>query len=106
MDQGTPSYGGPIAVQVLAGPVTQTLMDNPAGTGNIWTGFNVNFTATSTMTTISIQGTVGDQYIGLDNVAVNPAAVPEPGSLTLGGIATVWGGLGCWWRQRRKRAVA
>jgi hypothetical protein len=103
VDQGTPAYGGPIAVQVQAGPVTETITDNPAGTGNIWTAFNVNFTADSTSTLISIQGTEGNQYIGLDNVSLNAAAVPEPGSLALGGIATVFC-LGCWCLRRRKFA--
>ena len=42
--------------------------------------FTLDFTATSASTLISIQGEQGDQYIGLDNVAVNEVsgAVSEP----------------------------
>jgi hypothetical protein len=86
---------GPISVQVDAGPVTQTLTANPSGSGNIWTAFSVDFTADSAMSTISIQGTQGLYFIGLDNVSVNLASVPEPSSLILSGISAILG-LGCW----------
>ncbi len=102
VDESNSLYSGPIAVQVMAGPVTQTLTDTSTGTGNIWTAFNVNFTATSTSTTISIQGTQGNQYIGLDNVSV--AAVPEPSTLIMVGMATMIVGA-CSWARRRNRST-
>ena len=90
-----------IAAQVIAGPVTQTFTDNFAGTAPEWTQYSVDFTAIADLTTISIQGTQGFAFIGLDNVSVNVAsAVPEPGSLILGSIATI-SGLGYWCRRRR-----
>jgi hypothetical protein len=80
---------GPISVRVQAGPDTQTFSVDPTGSGTIWTAFNVTFSADSAMSAISIQGTEGKFIIGLDNVSINPASVPEPGTLTLGGIATI-----------------
>ncbi len=99
-----------------------------------WTQFVVDFTANSNASTIAIQGIQGGSFIGLDNVSLNTVngvgfciilgvsakssgggggggggatggTVPEPGSLILGGIATI-SGLGRWWLQRRKWAAA
>jgi hypothetical protein len=45
------------------------------------------FTASSATTTVSLTGSAGFQYIGLDNVVVEAAGgdnpVPEPGSFLL-----------------------
>jgi LPXTG-motif cell wall-anchored protein len=35
---------------------------------------------------------------------LNGTAVPEPGTLLLGGIAALTGGGGVWWKRRRKGA--
>jgi hypothetical protein len=53
---------------------------------------------------ISIQGVTGDQYIGLDNVAVNTSAVPEPTSVIIGGAAMIFGAH-CWLRRRTRSAA-
>lgn len=37
---------------------------------------------------------------------VNATAVPEPGTLTLGTIAMVSGGVGTWWRRRKAKATS
>ncbi len=37
--------------------------------------------------------------------ALETTAVPEPGTLILGGIAAVSGGAGVWWKRRRKKAT-
>jgi hypothetical protein len=84
VDQDNLLYSGPISVLAQAGSTSQTFLDNPGGTGSIWTDFTLNFTATSTSTTISLLGTQGNEFIGLDNVAVNTAStVPEPSSIAL-----------------------
>ena len=98
---GDPYNHGPIMVEVHAGSVMQTLTDNPSGSGNIWTPVDLYFEANSTSTTISIQGTLGNGYIGLDNVSVTTVgAVPEPGSLTLGMIGTTLATVCSWLRGR------
>jgi hypothetical protein len=80
VDQSDSRYDGPISVTASAGSTSQVLGPyDPPGAGNQWGAFTLNFTANSASTLISIQGEQGDQYIGLDNVAVNGAsgAVPE-----------------------------
>ena len=37
---------------------------------------------------------------------ITAVAVPEPGTLILGGIAAVSGGAGAWWRRRKNRKAA
>jgi Protein of unknown function (DUF642) len=72
--------------------------------GNEWTTETMFFTATSNLssTLITIQGSTGRQYIGLDNVSVSEtgAIAPEPAScvvwllLGLGGVSVCW-----WWQH-------
>jgi len=38
-------------------------------------------------------------------VQLDATAVPEPGTLLLGGIAAVSGGAGVWWRRKKKQPV-
>jgi hypothetical protein len=104
--QGSPIYSGPIGVTAMAGTASSAISNfNPSGTGNIWQQFSLNFTATGSTTPISFLGTQGNEYIGLDNVSVNPSSVvPEPSSIVLGSIGIVV--LGCFIRrQRPRRAV-
>jgi hypothetical protein len=101
------AYNGPISVHVQAGTASTTFTDTTStGTGSIWTPFSFGFTANSTSTLISIQGTQGINYIGLDNVSVNPATatVPEPSSLVMGTTVAIVG-LGCWRYRRRAKAA-
>ena len=55
----------------------------------MWQGYTLDFVASSTTTTINITGAEGDQYIGLDNVAVNVSSVPLPASAPMFGAALV-----------------
>jgi hypothetical protein len=97
-----PIYEGPISVQVKAGPGSTTFTDNPTGLGSIWTPFSFSFIANSSSTLISIQGTEGKQYIGLDNVSViASSAVPEPSTLVLGSAAALLVGAGAAWLRRK-----
>lgn len=43
-----------------------------------------------------------DDIWGVRGMTIQNAAVPEPGTLLLGGFAAVSGGAGAWWRRRRK----
>ena len=51
----------------------------------------MTFTAANPTTTISLLGTTGRDYIGLDNVTLSVTAVPEPGTwaMMLAGMAAV-----------------
>lgn len=48
----------------------------------------------------SITGTISNNLYGFQIVN---AAVPEPGTLLLGGIAAASGGVGVWWRRRKRQ---
>ncbi len=62
----------PVGVSVTAGPVTTTFNNvDPTALGNTWTPETLDFTATSTTSTISFHGDQGQNYIGLDNVVVS-----------------------------------
>lgn len=65
------------------------------------------FTATSASTPITLTGAAGFNYIGLDNVSVDPRggpATPEPGSYAL--IAIGLGLLGVASRRRLKQMTS
>ncbi len=70
-------------VSVTAGNLTTTITGIVTTGTSVWTPEEVDFTATSTSTTIIIQGDAPlpnphGEYIGLDNVAVNPTTNPAP----------------------------
>ena len=78
------TFGPPISVDVSAGTISQLFLD--AGTSgtktslnSLWTPYNLSFTATSTTTNLSFVGETGVQFVGLDNVSLDPVSgVPEP----------------------------
>lgn len=81
----TQRWGGPpVSIVAAAGSTTQTFTVSTTSTASTWTPFSMLFTATSPNTTITLTGAAGVEYIGLDNVSVDPAgAVPEPESWML-----------------------
>ncbi len=85
VDNSSQIYNGPISVTASAGSTRQTFGYDPKKTGNQWGGFTLEFTATSAKTLISIQGLSGDQYIGLDQVAV----VAVNGGVTSGFVSAM-----------------
>ena len=88
------------------GNTTQTF-NFTTTSANAWTTETMFFTATSNLssTLITIQGSTGVKYIGLDNVSVNAVAVvPEPASLVVWSLLGLGGVSVCWW-QWRQRAV-
>jgi hypothetical protein len=91
---------GPVSATVSIGPTSQTFTEASAVAGNVWDSFGFNFVATGPTMSLTINGIsvpAGNEYLGVDNVAVTGAvaAVPEPetyalllaGFVALGAIA-------------------
>ena len=95
------AFGGPVSVVVSAAG-TSAILTSGSGSPNpaVWDAETFGFTATSSLTSLSIIGhtTTGGDYIGLDDVDVEPGSgpppsVPEPGTDVL--LLTGIGFLGC-----------
>jgi hypothetical protein len=73
----------PVSIQVTAGSSSGTFTTTTPAGNDLWQSFNLEFTATSSSTLISLEGLASEniEYIGLDNVDLE--AVPEPGTLML-----------------------
>ena len=76
------AFSGPMAVSFIAGPVQGKLKFEPAAPpkGNQWQAFTMEFTASDTLTPITITGltAAGGSYLGLDSVSlVAPPSVAE-----------------------------
>jgi hypothetical protein len=90
----TQVWGGPpISILAEAGTTAQTFSNASTTLASTWTRFDLPFTATGASTAITLIGAAGVEYIGLDNVSVDPgvAAVPEPETyaLMLAGLGLV-----------------
>jgi len=105
----TTRWGGPpVVVTGLAGStiVTQGGVDNPTSFST-WSVTSGDWTATDTSTVITLVGTAGVNYIGLDDVEVvclsGPrcpgTGTPEPSTLALFGLGLA--GIGFMGRRRR-----
>jgi hypothetical protein len=110
---GSSAWGRPDALIASAAGTSATFVTGPASAttpNNDWYQESMTFTASGATTTLTLQGSTGFNYIGLDNVVVelvsgpgtppDPVpAIPEPSTwaLMLAGLA-VAGGVA----QRRK----
>jgi hypothetical protein len=86
----TARWGGPpVSIQASAAGTSQVCTVSTTSSQSTWTLCAMSFIATSTNTTLSLLGTAGFQYIGLDDVSVDDlgpvqvSAVPEPASIVL-----------------------
>jgi len=85
----TAKWGGPpVSILASAGGTTGTCTDSLATTSSTWVPCSLLFTASSPSTILTLTGAAGLEYIGLDNVTVNPVIgavpdVPEPSIVIL-----------------------
>lgn len=91
---GSTTYGLPDAITASAAGTSATFTTPSTGTVNDWYSESMQFVATSTSTSIQLQGVTGSRYIGLDNASVDFVSappVPEPGTwaLMIAGLAAV-----------------
>jgi hypothetical protein len=88
-------WGRPDSLTASAGGTSMTFTSPLTGTNNDWQHETMQFTALGSSTAITLHGTTGIEYIGLDNASVDlvslPGAVPEPQTwaLMLGGVAAL-----------------
>jgi hypothetical protein len=98
-------YGSSAELLASAGSTSSSFTFTPADNVQEWKHFELQFTATSSSTLVSLLGTGnGGNYIGLDNVSVNSvSATPEPTSIVLAALGVL--GLGFFaWRKKYRRA--
>jgi hypothetical protein len=67
------------------------------------TGGNTSQTAINTANTQTVTGSWNNSYSNGSGVLFEITAVPEPGTLLLGGIAAACGGTGVWWKRRKRQ---
>ena len=85
-------WGRPDSITASAAGTSQTFTSPATGGNNDWQSVLMQFVASSTTTTVLLQGASGFNYIGLDNVDVEfvsgpgPRPVPEPTTLALLGL--------------------
>jgi hypothetical protein len=83
----TAVWGGPpVSILASAGGTSQTFSDSAVTRSSTWVPFSLTFTATSATTAITLTGAAGVEYIGLDNVSVDPgtaSVTPEPAPAAL-----------------------
>ena len=83
---GSNRWGRPDAITASAAGTSATFTSPLTGTINDWQHVSMQFTASSSATTVLLQGASGLNYIGLDNASVDFVSgppVPEPGTLAL-----------------------
>ena len=85
-------WGRPDSITASAAGTLQTFTAPATGGNNDWQSVLMQFVASSTTTTVLLQGASGINYIGLDNVDVEfvsgpgPRPIPEPTTLALLGL--------------------
>jgi len=83
---GSTRWGRPDAITASAAGTSTTFTTPLTGTNNDWQHISMQFMASSSLTTVRLQGATGSNYIGLDNASVDFVSgpvVPEPGTFVL-----------------------
>ena len=103
---GSTFWGRPDAITASAAGTSATFTTPLTGTNNEWQHVSMPFTASSSLTTVLLQGVTGSNYIGLDNASVDfvsAPAVPEPATLALLSLGLAGMGLARRRKERRSR---
>jgi len=93
----TQRWGGPpVSILASAGNTSKTFTVSTTSTASTWTPFSMLFTATAGTTPVTLTGSAGFEYIGLDNVSVEGVGgttIPEPTTYLLmaTGLASLTG---------------
>ena len=110
MDNRANNYPSDSSVQVLNNGSSLGTFTNNVNTNNQtnWTQFSLNFPASTASNTIEFRNATGasDSFVGLDDVSIEvagAAAVPEPGTFGLMGLAFAFAGFSFLRRARRRR---
>jgi len=78
----TQRWGGPpVSITASAGNASSTFTVATTSTASTWTPFSMHFMATAANTPVTLIGSAGFQYIGLDNLSVENIGgtpIPEP----------------------------
>ena len=100
----TRRWGGPPeSISASAAGASRTFTVSTTSTASTWTPFSMLFVATSANTPVTLTGSAGFEYIGLDNVSVEQVGqttVPEPATYALMAL-----GLGLLAAARRRPKV-
>ncbi len=78
------AYGSSVGIQASVGGVSSTFNLDAPQAGQSWSKRVMTFTATDATTALTLTGTAGAQYIGLDNVSVNELTGVQTLSQSLG----------------------
>lgn len=101
----TQRWGGPpVSILASAAGTTQTFTVTNTTTESTWTPFTFHFTAGSANTAVTLTGVAGVNYIGLDNVSLDPVGevvIPEPESYVLAALGMAVLAVGRLVRHRR-----
>ena len=83
----TQRWGGPpVSITASAGNASETFTVATTSTASTWTQFSMQFMATAANTPVTLIGSAGFQYIGLDNLSVENIGgtpIPEPRTYVL-----------------------
>ncbi len=84
-NEASPAFRGPVSVAVTAGSTSNSFTFTPAGPGDQWGRFTMDFRADSPVTPLTITGTesTGGSYLGLDSVSVTPTSASEGLRITI-----------------------
>jgi hypothetical protein len=102
----TAAWGGPpVSILASAGGTAATFTNSAITNSSTWTPFTLSFTAASAITNITLTGSAGVNYIGLDNVdveLVSTTTTPEPAPSALVALGLI--GVGVVMRRRSQNA--